>query len=123
MFFFQVRYKFFCYIIVFHGVCFRFIYVDIGKNGRISDGGVWRETDLAQSLDAGTAHIPDDAPYPHDDAPMPYYFVADEAFPLKEYIMKPYPQRRLNDDMRRFNYRLSRARRCVENAFGILANR
>jgi hypothetical protein len=119
----QVKDVCFSVIIVLHVVCFRFIYVDIGKNGRISDGGVWKETDLAKSLDAGTAHIPDAAAYPHDDEPMPYYFVADEAFPLKEYIMKPYPQRRLTDDMRRFNYRLSRARRCVENAFGILANR
>lgn len=37
--------------------------------------------------------------------------------------MKPYPHRNLTAEQRRYNYRLSRARRCVENAFGILANR
>lgn len=38
--------------------------------------------------------------------------------------MRPYPQRGGLDDSRRIlNYRLSRARRIVENAFGILSNR
>ena len=49
--------------------------------------------------------------------------VADEAFPLKPYIMKPYARRGLSTEQRVFNYRLSRARRVVENAFGILSNR
>ena len=37
--------------------------------------------------------------------------------------MKPYPQRTLDHDQRIFNYRLCRARRIVENAFGVMANR
>lgn len=50
-------------------------------------------------------------------------FVADDAFPLKEYLLKPYSQTGLTKEKRIFNYRLSRARRIVENAFRILANR
>ena len=37
--------------------------------------------------------------------------------------MKPFPQRGLTKEERIYNYRMSRARMTVENAFGILANR
>lgn len=54
---------------------------------------------------------------------MPFVFVGNEAFALKVNFMKPFPQRRLTREERVFNYRLSRARRIVENTFGILVSR
>jgi hypothetical protein len=48
--------------------------------------------------------------------------VADDAFRLSKRMMKPCGQKSCQEE-KVFNYRLSRARRVVENAFGILANR
>ena len=49
--------------------------------------------------------------------------VADDTFPLKSYLIKPYPHRRLTIEQQNFNYHLSRAMRVVENVFGILTSR
>ena len=53
----------------------------------------------------------------------PYHVIGDDAFPLRNDIMKPFPFRHLVHEQHIINYRLSRARRTVENAFGIMANR
>ena len=102
---------------------YKFLYVDIGCNGRVSDGGVFRESTLCHALSHNTLNIPPPEPLQGCTLPVPYMLVADEAFPLKEYIQKPFSQSGLTNEKRIYNYRLSRARRVVENAFGILANR
>ena len=55
--------------------------------------------------------------------PVSFYLAGDDAFPPENNIMKPYLQRNLSEEKRIFNYRLSRALRISENAFGILSTR
>ena len=57
------------------------------------------------------------------ESEVPCIVVADDAFPLTTYCMKPYSSQKLSHSKRIFGYRLSRARRTTENAFGILSNR
>jgi hypothetical protein len=102
---------------------YRFTYANVGVNGRISDGGVFAQSKLAEAMNLKSLNCPQASPLPGQTTNTPYVIVADDAFPLSEYLMKPFPDRNLSDDKRIFNYRLSRARRVVENAFGILANR
>ncbi|KAJ8873426.1 hypothetical protein PR048_024243 [Dryococelus australis] len=46
-----------------------------------------------------------------------------EAVAMRSDLIKPYIRESLTDARRIFNYRLSRARRVIENTFGILASR
>lgn len=102
---------------------YKFRYVNVGCNGRVSDGGVFRESKLKEACETNILNFPPMTPLPGRNIEVPFVFVADDAFPLSNNIMKPYPNRNLSISERIFNYRLSRARRVVENAFGILANR
>lgn len=102
---------------------YQFTMVDVGANGRISDGGVLYYTKFWEKFENNTLNIPLPSCLPNTNETYPYVFVADEAFSLKCNLMKPFSQHELTNDRRIFNYRLSRARRVVENAFGILASK
>lgn len=100
---------------------YKFTAVDIGASGSQSDGGVIGRSAIGRMLENGTMGIPN--PKKVGQYLFPHVLVADDAFALKSYMMKPFPGRFLSLERRIFNYRLSRARNVVENAFGILAAR
>ena len=122
-FYFNYKHSFSVVLLALVDAEYKFIYVDIGYNGRISDGGVFRNCSLSGALEENSIKIPHPMPLPGKTHPIPFMIVADDAFPMKEYILKPYSQVGLTRAKHIYNYRLSRARRIVENRFGILANR
>ena len=97
---------------------YKFIFVDVGCNGRISDGGVFGNSTLYHELERDLLSLPIPKELPGSENVVPYHIVADEAFPLKPYLMKPFSQRGLTREKRMFNYGLSRGRRCVEMHLG-----
>ncbi|XP_014661400.1 PREDICTED: uncharacterized protein LOC106804647 [Priapulus caudatus] len=119
------NYKGFCSIVLMALVDadYKFRWVQVGDFGSNSDGQIWNNSPLRASIDDGVIGIPDPEPLPGDDVDVPYYIVGDDAFAVRTYLMKPFGRRGLQHDELIFNYRLSRARRVVENAFGIMANR
>ncbi|CAH1991680.1 unnamed protein product [Acanthoscelides obtectus] len=102
---------------------YEFIYVYTGINGRVSDGGVLQETDFYEKLENHTLNIPPPHHLEKSADKLPYVFIGDDAFSLTENVMKPYSINGISHDEKVFNYRLCRARRVVENVFGILASR
>ena len=102
---------------------YRFLFAEVGATGAGSDGGVFARSLLREMLDEESIGLPPPSPLPGSDVPMPYYIVGDDAFPMRPWLMKPIGARQLTKEQRIYNYRISRARRVVENAFGILVAR
>ncbi|KAB0804863.1 hypothetical protein PPYR_01833 [Photinus pyralis] len=103
---------------------YKFTYVDIGAYGKDCDSSVFQETSFFKLLMQNKLNIPASGPLnTHSNLTFPFVFVGDEAFSLSENMMRPYAGHYLPENKRVFNYRLSRARRYVECAFGIFANK
>lgn len=102
---------------------YSFLWCNVGANGSSSDAGVFNQSTLRAALEDNTIGFPKPDPLPGDDRDFPYFIVGDDAFPLRNWLMKPYSRRSMTHKERVMNYRTSRARRVVENGFGILAHR
>lgn len=101
---------------------YKFLIVDIGAQGRHSDGGIFKNSAMGQRFYNNTIDLPNSSAISVRHT-VPYVIVADEAFQLTQFTMRPYPSKNLTKQQKIFNYRLSRARHVIENAFGILASR
>lgn len=99
---------------------YSFTAVDIGAYGSQSDGGIFAESSFGRKVIGGDLNFPPPKPLPNSNFNCNYYMVGDSAFPLKPFLMRPYPGKLLDAEKYNFNKRLSRARRVIENAFGIL---
>ncbi|XP_018332402.1 protein ALP1-like [Agrilus planipennis] len=100
---------------------YNFIYAHVGCQGRISDGGVFKNTEFYKLLNKNKLNLPSPVELQGRSIKSPFIFVGDEAFPLRTDLLKPYSGQLGRSPERIFNYRLSRARRISENAFGILS--
>nr|XP_023025481.1 putative nuclease HARBI1 [Leptinotarsa decemlineata] len=100
---------------------YNFLYVDVGCPGRFSDGGVFKNNKFYNKLENKELNIPNpksvQIPY---SIKVPYMILGDQAFDLNEYTMTPFTGTPPVGSIERiFNYRLSRGRRVVDNAFGV----
>ena len=76
-------------------------------------------------MEASTLNISNSKPPLNSEESLPFLIVGDEAFPLNQYLLRPYPgvSARNDESKQIYNYRLTRARRVVENAFGVLTQK
>lgn len=69
---------------------YKFLYIDVGSNVRISDGSVFNKSTFAAALNNNQLK-PNPKPLSGGTMPVPYVLVANDAFAMKHNSMKPYP--------------------------------
>ncbi|XP_015775503.1 PREDICTED: putative nuclease HARBI1 [Acropora digitifera] len=112
--------------IVLLAVCdakYCFTIADIGGYGCSNDASILSNSTFGEIFENHPFTLKIPCPARFDDKKLPYVLLGDEFFPLRPWLMKPYPGKQLDETQRIFNYRLSRARRTIENAFGILSSK
>ncbi|KAM7290176.1 uncharacterized protein ISCGN_026842 [Ixodes scapularis] len=73
---------------------YRFLYVELGHHGSESDGGIFSRCTLQEQLQLEQMGTPQEQDVGRE-GPLPFFFVGDEAFPLKTYMMRPFPRKGL----------------------------
>ena len=95
---------------------YQLLYVNVGCQGRLSDGAVFKNSDLYRGIVSNTVNIPNPRALPKTGDPcwdeneypkLPFLIVGDDAFQLSTHMIKPYSGRSLSDEQIVFNYRLS----------------
>lgn len=100
---------------------YNFVYTSIGSYGRDNDASIFSHSQFFCQFEEDGNNAPE--PSDVNGQMLPYVILGDDAFPLRTWLMKPYPGRSLSRERLIFNYRLSRSRRTIENAFGVLTAR
>lgn len=83
---------------------YRFLFVDIGCNGRVGDAGLYEQCKLKSFMENNN-DLPKFQNLPNSDIVGHHVILGDSAFPLQTYLMKPYPERNIKRTERIFNYR------------------
>ena len=100
---------------------YRFIWGSCGFPGNSHDSIIFQSTEIWNKIQEKD-YLPLIAKNV-GDCELPPVLLADSAFPLKPWLLKPYSNAVLTPKQRNFNYRLSRARMVVESAYGMLKGR
>jgi hypothetical protein len=74
---------------------YRFIFIDVGSNGRANDSAVFRDSTLNSAIENNLLNWPDNC-----------VIVGDDDFPLRKNLLKPYNKLNLSLKQRIYDYRL-----------------
>ena len=83
---------------------YKFLWADVCSPGVSSDVQIYNESELKEMAEDGPIHFPAPDYLSNDYNDVPYFFVVDDAFGLRKYMMKPNTLRGLTDEERIFNY-------------------
>ena len=92
---------------------YELIWVDMGANSVCSDSQIWNTYNIKGHILGQTARFPGPSTLPSDDKLYPHSIIADDAFALRDWMLKPFGHRSLTEPECIFKYRFSRARRNI----------
>ena len=95
----------------------------MGASGSSYDAEIFNHSNLKRRIENGTLGLTPPEPLGPGGSDLHYSLLGDDTFALMPWLVKPYNRRQLTREERIANYRISRGRRVVENAFGILVSR
>ena len=99
---------------------YEFSMVDIGGYGRLIVSTVYTNSNLGRAINQNPLQLPSAIKMANKvSKKYTYVFVGDETFPLLCNLLKPFSRNALESPYLIFNYRLSRTRCIVDNAFEI----
>jgi len=78
-------------------VTYKFLIVDIGAQGRHSDGGIFNSHSIMGQKFYSTMDLPDSYSISIRHT-VPYVIVTDETFQLTSFSMRPYPSKNLTKE-------------------------
>ena len=102
---------------------YKFIDINVGWPGKVHDARGFANSTIYRKGQSGNL-LEKDKIEKINGVNMPLVILPDAAYPLLPWVMKPFSANgKLSQKQLHFNYRLSRARMVVENAFGRLKGR
>jgi len=69
-------------------------------NNAACDSGIFNDTELKRRSNANILGLPTPEPLVPGHQPLLYFVIGDDACALKTWMMKPFPWRQLNDEVR-----------------------
>jgi len=118
-------------VVALCGANYCFTIAEVSYLGSTADSAsVFKQSTLGKAILDKTLATPPPSTLPNSDQTCNYFVVGDEKYSLDENLLAPFGEESLNVEdeklrleRRILNFRLSRARCVVDNAFGVLATR
>ena len=84
--------------------CFTLFY--LGQYGSNNDSGILANSAMGKIFEEDQLNVPPDCKLSEDDEhSLPHFLLGDEIFPLKKWLMRPYPAKNAIEEERIYNYR------------------
>ena len=101
---------------------YRFLWIDCGSSGSLSDAQIINRSELRRMIEDGTLGLPASESLGKGGPDLHYFLLCEDAFASMPWIVKPCSRRPLTRE-ERIKTTGSPKKRVVENAFGILVSR